>query len=110
MERAVALLRCFDGVVDTVSLTELANRTGLRVSTAHRIVRALLRNEKGVDGEIFTVRADAALDFGPLRPVPVYVSDVPPAAGTVGRVAGNCGPAAYPPSPDATTMGMPGWL
>jgi 5,10-methylenetetrahydromethanopterin reductase len=43
---------------------------------AIRIVRALLGNEKGVDGEIFTVRADAALDFGPVRPVPVYVGAV----------------------------------
>jgi 5,10-methylenetetrahydromethanopterin reductase len=43
---------------------------------AIRIVRALLRGEKGVDGEVFTVRADAALDFGPIRPVPVYVGAV----------------------------------
>jgi DNA-binding IclR family transcriptional regulator len=41
----VALLRCFDGVSGTISLTELAERTGLRVSTAHRIVRALVRGD-----------------------------------------------------------------
>jgi IclR family acetate operon transcriptional repressor len=45
VERAVALLRCFDGVSETISLTELAHRTGLRVSTAHRIVRALVRGD-----------------------------------------------------------------
>jgi IclR family acetate operon transcriptional repressor len=45
VERAVALLRCFDGNAATISLTELAQRTGLRVSTAHRIVRALVRGD-----------------------------------------------------------------
>lgn len=45
VERAVALLRCFDGNADTISLTELARHTGLRVSTAHRIVRALVRGD-----------------------------------------------------------------
>src|SRR5215213_4718179 len=45
VERAVALLRCFDGVAETISLTELAQRTGLRASTAHRIVRALVRGD-----------------------------------------------------------------
>jgi IclR family acetate operon transcriptional repressor len=45
VERAIALLRCFDGVSGTISLTDLAKQTGLRVSTAHRIVRALLRGD-----------------------------------------------------------------
>jgi DNA-binding IclR family transcriptional regulator len=45
VDRAVALLRCFDGTPGSISLTELAKRTGLRVSTAHRIIRALVRGE-----------------------------------------------------------------
>jgi IclR family acetate operon transcriptional repressor len=45
VERAIALLRCFDGVSGAISLTDLARRTGLRVSTAHRIVRALVRGD-----------------------------------------------------------------
>ena len=45
VERAIALLRCFDGNPGTISLTELAGRTRLRTSTAHRIVRALVRGE-----------------------------------------------------------------
>ncbi len=45
VERAVAILRCFDGNSGTISLTELATSTQLRTSTAHRIVRALVRGE-----------------------------------------------------------------
>jgi 5,10-methylenetetrahydromethanopterin reductase len=43
---------------------------------AIRVTRGLLRGERGVDGEVFTVRAHAALDFTPARPVPVYVGAV----------------------------------
>lgn len=41
VERAMAILRCFDDGEDDLGISEIAARTGLRVSTAHRIVRAL---------------------------------------------------------------------
>jgi IclR family acetate operon transcriptional repressor len=41
VERAMAILRCFEDGEDDLGISEIANRTGLRVSTAHRIVRAL---------------------------------------------------------------------
>ncbi len=37
----MAILRCFHDDEDDLGISEIANRTGLRVSTAHRIVRAL---------------------------------------------------------------------
>ncbi len=43
---------------------------------ALRILRSMLGRGDGVDGDIFTVRADAALDFSPIRPIPVYVGAV----------------------------------
>jgi 5,10-methylenetetrahydromethanopterin reductase len=44
---------------------------------AIRVVRALLRGERGVDGEVFPVRAEAQLDFPRQRAaVPVYVGAV----------------------------------
>lgn len=43
IERAMALVSCFGGDSPELSLTELARGTGLRVSTAHRIVSALVR-------------------------------------------------------------------
>jgi 5,10-methylenetetrahydromethanopterin reductase len=43
---------------------------------ALRILRALLHGEEGAKAEIFAVRKDAALDFRPLRPVPLYVGAV----------------------------------
>ncbi len=41
VERAMAILRCFEEDDDDLGISEIAARTGLRVSTAHRIVRAL---------------------------------------------------------------------
>jgi len=41
VERAMAILRCFEDGDDDLGISEIALRTGLRVSTAHRIVRAL---------------------------------------------------------------------
>lgn len=41
VERAMAILRCFEDDDDELGISEIARRTGLRVSTAHRIVRAL---------------------------------------------------------------------
>jgi 5,10-methylenetetrahydromethanopterin reductase len=44
---------------------------------AIRVVKAVLAGEDGMDGEIFRVRADARLDFDPVRRrVPVYVGAV----------------------------------
>jgi IclR family acetate operon transcriptional repressor len=43
VERALALLGCFEEA-DELRLTDLARRTGLRPSTAYRILRALCRN------------------------------------------------------------------
>lgn len=40
---------------------------------AFRVVTGLLRGRDGVDGEVYPVRADARLDFDPVRPdLPVY--------------------------------------
>lgn len=41
------------------------------------IIRSLLSGTAGLDGSVFTVRADAALDFVPIRPdLPLYVGAV----------------------------------
>ncbi len=41
IERALAVLRCFEGGERTQGISELARRTGLTVSTTHRVTRAL---------------------------------------------------------------------
>ncbi|WP_162292935.1 IclR family transcriptional regulator [Actinophytocola xinjiangensis] len=46
VERALSVLRCVEGEDDGVGVTELAQRTGLTPSTAHRLARAL--TEAGV--------------------------------------------------------------
>lgn len=46
VERALGVLRCVEGEDDGVGVTELAQRTGLTPSTAHRLARAL--TEAGV--------------------------------------------------------------
>ena len=38
----MAIMSCFDADVDDLGLGEIAERSGLRASTAHRIVRALV--------------------------------------------------------------------
>lgn len=43
--RAVALLRCFEDGETSLTLTDLARRTGLNMSTAHRILRTLCAGE-----------------------------------------------------------------
>jgi len=43
VDRALALLACFAGGSEALGLTQLAGLTGLRVSTAHRLLRALVR-------------------------------------------------------------------
>jgi IclR family transcriptional regulator, acetate operon repressor len=40
--RALAVLRCFEDVPGDLGVTELASRTGLTISTAHRLTRALV--------------------------------------------------------------------
>jgi IclR family acetate operon transcriptional repressor len=41
VERAIAILQCFDGPSD-LGVSQIANRVGIAVPTAHRIVRALV--------------------------------------------------------------------
>lgn len=41
VERALAVLRCFEGTAGDLGISEIAGRTGLSVSTAHRLTRAL---------------------------------------------------------------------
>jgi IclR family acetate operon transcriptional repressor len=41
VERALAVLRCFEGRAGDLGVSEIAGRTGLSVSTAHRLTRAL---------------------------------------------------------------------
>jgi DNA-binding IclR family transcriptional regulator len=41
VERALVVLRCVEAEDDSVGVTELAQRTGLTVSTAHRLARTL---------------------------------------------------------------------
>src|SRR6266540_4046121 len=56
---------------------ERAHRPLAAMVAAIKVVRAMLRDEPGSGGEIFTVRADAALSFQPLRrDIPVYVGAV----------------------------------
>ena len=43
VERAIAVLACFEGGVTDLTVSALAARTGLAVSTAYRIVQALVR-------------------------------------------------------------------
>jgi IclR family acetate operon transcriptional repressor len=43
IERAMTVLRCFDDEVDGLTLSELAHRTGIAISTTHRILRAMCR-------------------------------------------------------------------
>ena len=43
---------------------------------AIRIVRALVRGEPGLDGQVFPVQATARLDFAPPHPIPIYVGAV----------------------------------
>ena len=43
MERAIAIVTCFDPDVADLGLSEIAARVGLRVSTAHRITHTLVR-------------------------------------------------------------------
>jgi IclR family acetate operon transcriptional repressor len=44
IDRAVAILRCFDSRHPTLGITEIAQLTGLSTSTAHRILMAMAAN------------------------------------------------------------------
>ena len=53
VERAIAVLFAFDGEDAAMSLTDVADRVGLPVSTTHRIVGALVKGrllDRGADG------------------------------------------------------------
>lgn len=41
IERALGVLRCFEGSATDLGITDIAKRTGLNVSTAHRVTKAL---------------------------------------------------------------------
>ncbi|NKY42928.1 IclR family transcriptional regulator [Nocardia cerradoensis] len=43
VDRAIAVLNCFDGDDPELSVSELAQQTGLPVSTTHRLLQALVR-------------------------------------------------------------------
>jgi IclR family acetate operon transcriptional repressor len=45
IDRAVAILRCFDSQHPHLGITEIAHLTGLSTSTAHRILTAMLANQ-----------------------------------------------------------------
>ncbi len=54
-----------------------ADRPLAAMREALTVIRALLNGLPGVDGSVFAVRADAALDFAPARPnLPLYVGAV----------------------------------
>jgi IclR family transcriptional regulator, acetate operon repressor len=44
IDRAVAILRCFDGRKPELGISELARSTGLSTSTVHRLLRAMQEN------------------------------------------------------------------
>jgi 5,10-methylenetetrahydromethanopterin reductase len=53
-----------------------ADRPLAAMVEALRVLRALLHGGEGVDGEVFAVRSDAALDFPLATRIPVYVGAV----------------------------------
>lgn len=53
-----------------------ADRPLAAMVEALRVLRALLQGGEGIDGQVFPVRADAALDFAVARRVPIYVGAV----------------------------------
>jgi IclR family transcriptional regulator, acetate operon repressor len=78
--RALAVLRCFETAPGDLGVTEIATRTGLTVSTAHRLARALCdagllvhdpRTERYQLGPALVVlgrKADAQLGYGRALP------------------------------------------
>ncbi len=60
IDRAVAILRCFDTRQPEMSLSELARRTGLSTSTVHRLLVSM------VDNDLVRQSADRRYRLGPL--------------------------------------------
>ena len=60
IDRAVAILRCFDSRHPTLGITEIAHLTGLSTSTAHRILMAMAANR------LVRQTADRRYGLGPL--------------------------------------------
>lgn len=60
IDRAVAILRCFDARQPEIGISELARRTGLSTSTVHRLLVSM------VDNELVRQTADRRYGLGPL--------------------------------------------
>lgn len=60
IDRAVAILRCFDARQPEIGISDLARRTGLSTSTVHRLLVSL------VDNELVRQSSDRRYSLGPL--------------------------------------------
>lgn len=81
VDRALTVLRCFEAAPGGLGVTELSHRTGLSISTTHRLVRSLVAGELLVQdprtdayhlGPLLTVlgrRAEEQLGYGRCVPV-----------------------------------------
>ena len=105
VDRALAVLSAFDGEHPRLSLTELARRAGLPVSTAHRLVERLLIGgalERAVGGgyvigaRLFEIGSLAPRARGP-RDVAAPVMDEP----HVARLEAAARAAVVPRAPEA---------
>jgi IclR family transcriptional regulator, acetate operon repressor len=87
IERALAVLTLFEGSTDDLGVSDIAQRTGLKVSTAHRLVRALCaggvlvqdhRTERYALGPLLVVlgrRAEERLGFARALPAIEELAD-----------------------------------
>jgi IclR family acetate operon transcriptional repressor len=87
VERALAILNLFRDGPDSLSITEIARQTGLHVSTAHRIVRALcaeqfmdqdIRSERYLLGPSLAILGRRALDssgLGVAQPILEHLAE-----------------------------------
>jgi len=60
IDRAVAILRCFDAQRPEIGISELARRTGLSTSTVHRLLVSM------VDNQLVRQSSDRRYSLGPL--------------------------------------------
>lgn len=60
IDRAVAILRCFDAQHPEIGISELARRTGLSTSTVHRLLVSM------VDNQLVRQSSDRRYSLGPL--------------------------------------------
>ncbi len=60
IDRAVSILRCFDARQPEIGISELARRTGLSTSTAHRLLVSM------ADNDLVRQSADRRYSLGPL--------------------------------------------